>query len=115
MTTLWNDFETYNGVKDIKAGTYEYTRTCEVLIGTYAFDDDPVQLWDKDGGEPMPRDLADALRDPEVDLIAHHAMFDRNVIREALGVDTDITRWRCTMVQRQRVIRSWGSVATVPN
>lgn len=96
---LWIDFETYNSVKDIKAGAYEYTRTCEILLCSYAIDDGPVKIWDRAVGDFLPPDLWAALKNPKMQLTAHNAMFDRNVIRYALDLETDLTRWRCTMVQ----------------
>ena len=96
---LYLDFETYNAEKDLSAGTYEYARTCEVLIGTYAFDDGPVQLWDATRDPEMPRDLREALDDETVLLTAHHALFDRNVAKYALKIKTAVHRWRCTMVK----------------
>ncbi len=98
MSCLWLDTETFNRIKDIKVGTYEYTRTCELLLFPYAFDDEPVKLWDRTQAI-IPGDLREGLNDPKIKIIAHHAMFDRNVIRYALGVETDITRWECTMVK----------------
>lgn len=96
---IYLDTETYNAEKDISAGTYEYTRTCEAMLVSYAFDDGPVHLWDCTGTSEMPADLREALEDAGHSIIAHNAMFDRNVIRYALGVYTKRSRWRCTMVK----------------
>ena len=95
---LYLDYETFNGTVDIKAGTYEYARTCEPLLCTYAFDDEPVTAWDCTR-ERMPEELEFALSsDADCEIWAQNAMFDRNVQRLALGVDTPIDRWRCSMV-----------------
>jgi len=95
---LWFDTETYNEVP-ISHGTYAYTSTCEPMIVTYAFDDGEVQCWDLTVNPEMPEDLALMLRDPGGLLCAHNAMFDRNVLKYGLGIDTPIERWRCTMVR----------------
>lgn len=96
---LYLDTETYNAEKDISAGTYEYSRTAEVLIFTYAFNNGPVQLWDCTQSNTMPDDLRLALEDDDVLITAHNAMFDRNVIHLAMGLYTRRDRWRCTMVK----------------
>ncbi|MEM8575547.1 MAG: DNA polymerase I [Pseudomonadota bacterium] len=95
---LYLDLETYNE-QDIKVGTYRYAETAEVLLFAYAFDDGPVTVWDKTVNEDMPSELRDALHDDTVLLTAHNAMFDRTMIGHALGIETDIERWRCTMVK----------------
>ncbi len=98
---LWNDAETFNGVKDIKAGTYEYARTSDIMLIAYAINNEPVQLWDRTKF-PMPRQLKEITHEPTTRYIAHHAMFDRNVWR-ASGLFPDFAsdpyNWDCTMVK----------------
>jgi DNA polymerase len=96
--TLWLDLETFNEA-DIKVGTYRYAETAVVLLFAYALDDGPVRVWDNASGETMPGDLFGHLTNPDTILVAHNAMFDRTMIKHALDLDTDIARWRCTMVQ----------------
>lgn len=95
---IWFDSETFSKTP-IKWGSYRYTSTCELMIATYAFDDGPVHCWDRTAGEPMPGDLAYALDDDSELITAHNAMFDRNVLRYALGINVPIPRWRCSMVK----------------
>lgn len=100
---LYLDCETYNGEKDISAGTYEYARTAEVLLVAYAFDDGPVQLWDRTA-RGIPLELFNALHDPAVEITAHNAMFDRTVLtmmgdKVPTKVIQDPNRWHCTMVK----------------
>jgi len=95
--TIWLDFETYNTLDIKKAGTYHYAETCEAMLLAYAFDDGPVYVWDVTA-EPMPKGLRKRLEGDEI-LIAQNSMFDRNVLKYALGIDTDIKRWRCNMVK----------------
>lgn len=96
MKTLWLDLETYNEA-DIKVGTYRYAETAEVTLFAYALDDDGPSVWDRASGETMPGALWNALQADDVTLVAHNANFDRTVIRLALDIDTELTRWRCTM------------------
>jgi len=97
---LYLDLETYNENNIKEVGTYEYARTAEVLLFAYAIDDGPAKVWDVTLGMVPPSELADALVKAGT-LVAHNAMFDRNVIRHALsGVfDQPIDRWWCTMAQ----------------
>ena len=97
--TFWIDWETYNE-RPIKVGTYAYAETAEVLLGSYALNDGAVQLWDAAQGEPMPKIIREAFADADnVELGAHHATFDRNIAKYALGLESDPTQWFCTMVQ----------------
>ncbi len=96
---LWIDLETYNAETDISAGTHAYAETAEVLLVAYALGKGPVSLWDCGTRAEMPGALKDALGDPAVLITAHNAPFDRTVLRLALGVETDITRWRCTLAK----------------
>ena len=64
MSYLFLDFETFSEADLKKVGSYAYAEhpTTEVLICTYAFDDEPVQAWDCTDGSDMPGDLHRALR-----------------------------------------------------
>lgn len=96
---LYYDEETFNENVPIKHGTYKYVSTCEPLIVTYAFNDQPVQVWDCTRQATMPGDLDYALHDDSELICAHSSMFDRNVLKYAHGIDIPIPRWRDTMVK----------------
>ncbi len=100
MTRLFLDTETYcalGGPADL--GTYRYAENAEILLVTYAIDDGPVRCWDVTVDSIVAQDLIDAL-DQADEVIAHNAMFDRNVLRLGnLKIDVPIERWRCTMIQ----------------
>lgn len=83
----------------IQWGTDVYFERAEMLIASFARDDGPGQLWDAIGGEPRPRDLEDAIRDPSCVFVAHNAAFDRGGSRRLADIDVPVTRWRCTMAQ----------------
>lgn len=94
---LYLDLETYSAT-DIRAGTYRYAADAEIMLFAYALDDGPARVWDRTETLLIPDDLAAALDDPEVILVAHNSMFDRSVL-VASGHDLPIPRWRDTMVQ----------------
>lgn len=95
---IYIDFETYN-THDIRlVGTYKYVETCQILLMAYAFDDEPVQLWDATTDEPFPVNLTDRLYGDEP-ITAHNANFDRLVLEYAHCLPTAISRWRCTMAK----------------
>lgn len=105
MKKLWADLETYCEVP-LKNGTYAYAEAAEIMLMTWAFDDDPVSCWDLTAGEPMPVPLAEGLADPEVIIDFQNSMFDRTVMRLGTNVPpllraaaNDIPRWRDTMIK----------------
>ena len=102
MTKLFLDLETYSPVP-IKNGTWAYSEKAEIILFAWAIDDGSATTWDCTAG-PMPKALADALRDPAVQLLAHNVPFDRTLMLNAGGpieraAAQDTGRWFCTMVQ----------------
>lgn len=95
---IWLDTETYNE-KPINHGTYAYVSTCEPMIVTYALDNEDIHCWDVTANTKRPEYLEYLIYDTGEPIVAHHAMFDRNVLRYGLKIDTPITRWRCNMVR----------------
>lgn len=83
----------------INLGTDLYTAAAEPTIWTWAVDDDDVACWDLFEDPEMPRDFREVLADESITLIAHHATFDRNIIKRTQRQHTRIERWRCTMAQ----------------
>lgn len=98
MRQLWIDTETFSPTP-ITAGTFRYMADLmfEVMLVTYALDDGPVRLWDRTAGLDCPVDLADALHDPAVQIVAHNAPFD--YLAMSTFWPTPRERWHCTMVQ----------------
>jgi len=98
MTALYLDTETYSALDLKKVGTYHYAEHCEVMLIQYAVDDGPVHMWDHNGGQPPP-DLAAWVEASGARVVAHNAMFDRNVLSLGnLRMEIPIERWECTMV-----------------
>lgn len=95
---IWIDTETYSETP-IKWGTYRYTSTCEPMVVTYAPNDGGIEVWDRTADLKMPGYLDYLLNDTDEPIVAHNAMFDRNVLKYGLGLDIPITRWRCNMVR----------------
>lgn len=91
---VFSDTETFCETP-INHGTFKYAEKVEVMLWTYAFDDGSVHCWDKAGGQPMPADLKDALRDPEVRFVWHNCGFDLTVIKADPTLNIDLPIERC--------------------
>lgn len=86
---IWLDSETYSEV-DIKRGLFNYREGNMIpIIITYAFDDEPVQLWQH--GEPLPKRLTDAIHAGEL-VYAHNANFDYLMLKDLLGLKLEQMR-----------------------
>lgn len=105
-TLIYLDFETYSGIDLKKVGSYAYAEhpTTEVLICTYAFDDEPVQVWDCTDGSDMPGDLHRALRrlakpNSRMKIVGHNfLMFDRLIMKHCWGFDIPVSNTIDTMI-----------------
>lgn len=95
---LYFDTEIYSAVP-LERGLDQYRRSAELLIATYALNDEPVQLWDRSVNPGIPRKLEAALLNRDVRLTAHNAQFDRAMVEYSLGIYTPVERWHCTMAQ----------------
>lgn len=104
MTTLlYLDTETFSTC-DLKAhGTHRYAEheSTEITIAQWAVDDGEPVVVDctaRDWKVPAVP-LFDALRDPNVTVVAHNSAFDRTLLRHCWGIDVPIERWYDTMIQ----------------
>jgi DNA polymerase len=96
---LWLDTETYSPTP-IQAGTYKYAANCEVDIIAYAVDDGPVDVLDMTLRDPHDVWMFQDLVAKADEIVAHNAMFDRNVLRLGnLKIETLTSKWRCCMVK----------------
>ena len=95
MTTLWLDLETYSTVP-IKHGTHAYAEAAEVLLVAWAYDDEPVAVWDMTDGT---RTLGQVqmLIDGADRVVIHNSAFDRTVLRH-VGVHVPVAKVTDTMV-----------------
>ncbi len=105
MRHLSIDIETYSS-NDIKDGVYKYSNASDfqVLLFAFSLDGGPVQCLDltKQG---LPRELREALADPDVQKHAFNAQFERVCLSRYLGIPyyLDPSQWRCTMVLAQEL------------
>lgn len=106
MSYLFLDFETFSEADLKKVGSYAYAEhpTTEVLICTYAFGDEPVQVWDCTEGSDMPGDLHRALRrmvkpNSRIKMVWHNgSMFDRLIMKHCWGFDIPVSNTIDTMI-----------------
>ena len=99
MKRLHLDFETFSQVDITKEGAYRYAMhpSTKVLMAAYALSDGKVHHWDATK-KPMPTDLKKWLDDPEVEIHAFNANFERLIITHVLKLSIPLSRYRCTMV-----------------
>lgn len=101
MSVLWLDRETWSELDLKEVGTYVYAESAVDLLISYAIDDGPAKVWDCTC-EPLPADLNDALADPETEVCAHNAQFDKAVHNGPAQKHLPavaLARWRCSMAQ----------------
>ncbi|MGD2516380.1 DNA polymerase [Escherichia coli] len=106
MSYLYLDFETFSEADLKKVGSYAYAEhpSTEVLICTYAFDDEPVQVWDCTDGSDMPGDLHRALRrlvkpNSRIKMVWHNgSMFDMLIMKHCWDFDIPVGNTIDTMI-----------------
>jgi DNA polymerase len=102
MSTLYLDLETFSAC-DLKAGTHAYAEhpSTEIIVAQWAIDDEEPKVCDvaTTAGYGIPPELAHALVDPTVTIVAHNSHFDRTILRHVWGLDIPIERWQDTMVK----------------
>lgn len=99
MSLLFLDLETFSPIP-IQNGNWAYAEKAEILLFSYAIDDEAAQAWDVTAGGSMPVTLSTALSDPETKIIGHNiGGFDRVVLKLAMGLDLPIERVHDTMAQ----------------
>lgn len=93
------DLETYSTIP-INNGSYKYSESVEIMLFSYAFDDGPVQLWDRTLTAEMPSDLRKTINDPETIFLGHNiGGFDRIMLKRDLKIDLPLDRMHDTMAQ----------------
>lgn len=99
MRFITIDFETYSETDIKSAGAFRYMEdpNFELLLMAYAYDDEEVKLVDFASGEDWPEGFKEALVDPDVLKIAHNAAFEREAIRQAVGIYSPPEQWLDTM------------------
>ncbi|MDO5299731.1 MAG: DNA polymerase [Clostridia bacterium] len=94
------DLETFSSEPLPKCGVYRYSSSpdFEILLLSYAFDDEPVEIVDMACGEAIPERVLMALENPEVLKYGHHSAFERVCLSQYFGHWLDLHQWRCSMV-----------------
>jgi len=97
MTELSLDYETFSEIDIVKQGGGKYVRdpSTEILMLGWAFDDDPVQLWEPHLG-PMPNELREGMEDPHVEKWAFNAAFEDGITKYQSDIKVPKWTWRCT-------------------
>ena len=97
MTVLDIDIETYSSIDLKSCGVYRYTEApdFEILLFGYAFDDKPVQVVDLAQGEKLPKDVLEAMMDPNVTKTAYNANFERTCLAKHFNRYMHPEQWHC--------------------
>nr|BAH96670.1 DNA-directed DNA polymerase [Candidatus Liberibacter asiaticus] len=98
MSKLFIDIETRSPQPLPKVGVWAYAEQAVITLCAYAWDDEPVKLWDRTEQSAMPSDLLQYLRDETVMCVAHNSLFERILFKKTLGIDIPSKRWICTSV-----------------
>ena len=100
MRTCSIDIESYSSVDLGACGLHKYMESpdFEILLIGYSFDGGPVRVHDCTKPGCWPRDLLDALTDPDVIKTAWNAAFERNAFATALEEEMPPEQWSDTMV-----------------
>lgn len=95
MVFLIMDFETFSATDIKSAGSFRYMEDpdFEPLLLAYAWGNEDIRLVDFTAGEPWPETFLPALTDPDVLKCAWNCAFEREVIRQALGVYSPPEQW----------------------
>lgn len=94
---LFHDTETYCETP-LSNGTHIYAEAAEIMVHSWAVDDEPVQVWDATDGSEIPVDLAFALAHSDTIVGHNYGNFDRTVLRWN-GIEIEPERIHDTMIQ----------------
>lgn len=99
MRDLYIDIETYSSVSLPDCGLHKYMESpdFEILLLSYAFDNEPVRCIDIASGEEIPQELIYALTDTETVKHAWNAAFEYTAFVKYFNI-IDITQWVDDMV-----------------
>ena len=94
------DFETFSATDIVACGSYKYMEDpeFEILIMSYAYDDDEVTVIDLTAGEKVPLTVMFDLTNPAVTKAAWNCAFERNAILTQWGVYCPPEQWEDSMI-----------------
>src|SRR6266850_7329948 len=89
------DYETRSelNINDVGLDRYSTHPTTEAILLAWAFDEEPVEVWECLRAS-MPDRLAAAFRNPDTIFAAWNASFERWISKHKLGFSTRIEQWR---------------------
>lgn len=98
--TLNLDYETYSEADLTQVGSHTYARdpSTEILMCAYRLNGGPIRQWIPAEGQPAPRELDEAMTDPDVLKWAWNASFEMVITKFVWGKKVDLRQWRDTMV-----------------
>ena len=101
VDTITIDFETYSeaNLKKVGAAVYSEHPSTDIICMSWAFNDDPVQVWTP--GLPFPGVLAEAIENGHL-VEAHNSFFERMIwlnvgMRLYKFPSVGVQQWRCSM------------------
>lgn len=96
MTRVHLDIETFSAVDLRKTNVYRYSTdpSFRILMLAWSFDGKPTMVITNE--EAIWFAIIDLLRDPDVTLVAHNAMFERVCFGQLLGYNLNPARFDCT-------------------
>ena len=101
------DLETYSDVDLGSCGVYRYVEgDFHILLFAYAFDDDEVRVVDMACGEKLPKDVIDAILNPDIIKAAWNAQFERTCLSQFFGIRLSPDSWQCSM--------AWAASLSLP-
>lgn len=111
MSILYIDTETFSAIP-LNYGLHKYLEGVELLLVSYALDDNPVRVWDVTV-DTIPVDLRHFFICDDLLFCAHNSAFDRQVLYNCLRLQH--TLWRDTSVNARRhsLPASLGDLCTV--
>ena len=94
------DFETFSATDIGACGSYKYMEDpeFEILLMSYAYDDDEVTVIDLTAGEKVPLTVMFDLTNPSVTKAAWNCAFERNAILTQWGVYCPPEQWEDSMI-----------------
>lgn len=95
------DYETFSEVNLITDGLDAYSRhpSTRLLMAAWEVNDSgKVEFWDESMSRKIPKELSDLLNDPNVEIWAFNAQFERVITERVLKIKRPMSSWRCTMV-----------------
>ena len=100
MRTLSVDVETYSSVDLGASGLHKYMESpdFEILLIGFSFNGGPVRVHDCTAPGCWPRELLDALTDPDIVKTAWNAAFERTAFATALEEEMPPEQWSDTMI-----------------